>query len=284
MLQFVTDGSQLLSTLSESCRDDSYNEMCFVIKQMITYYKAMAPEMAAVIKRLQAYRDLIESLDSADGGNVGDALSMKGYDRNTQATWISSHQGAIVKQIGEAWSASLTSEQRGAIRAYTGSLYSDINATLRGLKKGLNRGFASADNEYCAKQIYSALSDARIPCDCVVYRGMSSAALGNLENLSDEELVGKVYTDNGFMSTSLNRNDAFSGKVQLEIEVPAGTNGAYVGYIGQHGHAESEVLLNMGQYLKIKNVSRDQYGNRIIRARVMLQKESENEQILVRRR
>ena len=98
---------------------------------------------------------------------------------------------------------------------------------------------------------------------------MNSTALGPLEKLSDQELIGAVFTDNGFMSTSLAQEDAFGGAVQLEIEVPKGAKGAYVGYISQQGHAESEVLFDMGQYIKILGVNRDQYGNRKIHARMM---------------
>lgn len=262
----VTDESRSLAALSESCHDGSYTTMEYVVRQIVLYIQSVMPDLAAVCKRLQAYRDLIESLDNVGASAVSCALEAKGYDKATQAKWISSYQGATVKQTGEQWSAGLNSEQRDAIRAYTGSSYSDINATLR----GLTEGFISADNKNCAIRIHSALDRCEIPCDCIVYRGMNASALGYLEELADQELVGQVYTDNGFMSTSLSSQDAFGGTVQLEIEVPKGAKGAYVGYISQQGHAESEVLFDVGQYLRILDVKRDQFGNRRIRARMML--------------
>lgn len=262
----MTDESRSLVALSESCRDGSYTAMEYIVRQMILYIQSVMPELAAVCKRLQAYRDLIVSLDHTGASAVSSVLEAKGYDKATQAKWISSYQSAMVKQVGEQWSAGLDSEQKGAVRAYTGSSYSDINATLR----GLTEGFISADNKKCAMRIHSALDGCEIPCDCIVYRGMNASALGHLRGLADQELVGQVYTDNGFMSTSLSSQDAFGGTVQLEIEVPKGAKGAYVGYISQHGHAESEVLFDMGQYLQILDARRDQFGNRKIRARVML--------------
>lgn len=35
-----------------------------------------------------------------------------------------------------------------------------------------------------------------------LYRGTSAEALGSLQNLSVDELVGKTFTEQGFMSTS----------------------------------------------------------------------------------
>lgn len=262
----TTEQSRGLLSLSESCRDSSYETMEYVLGQMVAHIQNVLPDLAAVHNRLVAYRDLIESLDSPAAAAVGSALEARGYDKATQEQWISSHRSATVKQIGEQWSAGLSGRQRDGVRAYTGSAYADINAALRGLAKG----FSSEDNLNCAKQIHSALQTSSIPCQCVVYRGMSSAALGDLKDLSDEELVDRVYTDNGFMSTSLSPDDAFGGNVQLEIEVPEGARGAYVGYISQHGHAESEVLFDRGQYLKILQVRRDQFGRRVIRARMLL--------------
>ena len=204
-------------------------------------------------------------MDSSNCSIVSERLAAKGYDKAIQKKWISSYQCVTVKQNGRAWAAELGTEQKEAIRAYTSTAYLDINATLRGIKKK----FYSETNRSFAKQIHLALEEHTIPCDCVVYRGLNSTALGPLEKLSDQELIGAVFTDNGFMSTSLGQEDAFRGAVQLEIEVPKGAKGAYIGYISQQGHTESEVLFNMGQYIQILDVKRDQYGNRKIHARMM---------------
>lgn len=261
----VVSESRSLVTLSESCCDNSYTVMEYVVRQILLDIQIVMAALAVVCKRLQAYRDLIESLDSTSFDAVSSALEAKGYDKITQAKWIVCFQNAMVKQYGEKWSASLSAKQKEAVRSYTGSSYSDINATLR----GLTDGFISEDNKNYAIQIHRALEECKIPCECIVYRGMKSVALGSLQNLSDQELVGKVYTDNGFLSTSLSSEDSFGGNIQLEIEVPKGAKGAYVGYISQQGHAESEVLFDRGQYMRILSVERDRYGNRRIRARIM---------------
>lgn len=55
----------------------------------------------------------------------------------------------------------------------------------------------------------------------------------------------------------------------LEIEVPKGSHGAYVGDISAAGHYESEVLFDAGQKMRIISVRYDRNGRRIIRVRIM---------------
>ena len=71
------------------------------------------------------------------------------------------------------------------------------------------------------------------------------------------------------MSTSLNSEDSFSGDIKLVISVPAGAKGAYVGYLSQLGHSESEVLFDMGSVMQITKVDRDKNGQRVIYAQMM---------------
>lgn len=261
----IQNQSRRLDALSGSCQDDSYDYMASILQQVIISVSGAMPDLAEVYHRLTAYRDLLESLDTPWASGVSARLEDSGYSQATQQQWISSYRQVTVKQTGEQWSDQLSPEQKAAVKAYTGMAYTNINATLR----GLTGNFQSEEYRIWARQLQGALQQASVPCDCVVYRGMKSEALGGLADLTDGELVGKVYTDNGFMSTSLNREDAFGGNVRLEIEVPKGAQGAYVGYIGAQGHTESEVLFNRGQYLKILSVTRDQNGCRVIRTRMM---------------
>lgn len=117
--------------------------------------------------------------------------------------------------------------------------------------------------------MHSALEKARIPCECKVYRGASSSALGKLRFLPDNMLVGHLLLDKGFMSTSLERGDAFDDDLLLEIEVPKNSRGVYVGYISAAGHYESEVLFDVRQVMKIKGVSRNSDGRKIINVVIM---------------
>ena len=170
----------------------------------------------------------------------------------------------LIENAGNKWSGSLPASQREAIHAYTGSAYANINSVLRGLSDRFSEG-----NYERAVEIHKALLSSPLPADCIVYRGVSSQALGKLKGLPDEALVGKVFRDKGFMSTSLNRGDAFGGDVLLEIEAPRGTPAAYVGHISQAGHYESEVLFDVNRIMKITSARRDMNGRRIIRVRIM---------------
>lgn len=170
----------------------------------------------------------------------------------------------LIKEHGKVWADSLPAEDKAAIHSYTGNGYININATLRGIEKQFEQG-----NYECAQKIHRALVSASIPSTCTVYRGVSSKALGMLRVLPDNMLVGKVISDKGFMSTSLERNSAFSNGMLLEIEVPKGSHGAYVGNISAAGHYESEVLFDAGQKMRITGIKHDTNGRRIISVRIL---------------
>ena len=170
-----------------------------------------------------------------------------------------------VKEAGKQWTDSLSKEQYAALSAYTGSAYININAALRGLSPSFQDG--CKEN---AILIHQALSASSIPQGCTVYRGASAAALGSMRNAPDDQLVGSFFSDNGFMSTSINSEDSFGGEIKLVIDVPAGAKGAYVGYLSQLGHSESEVLFDMGSVMQITKVDRNGNGQRVIHARMMV--------------
>lgn len=58
------------------------------------------------------------------------------------------------------------------------------------------------ENQATVNTIKSALDNPASPQDMTLYRGTSIEALGSLQNLSVDELVGKTFTEQGFMSTS----------------------------------------------------------------------------------
>lgn len=154
--------------------------------------------------------------------------------------------------------------EKKAVHDYTGIAYGNINATLRGIDKQFDEG-----NRECAVSLHEALGRASIPSECKVYRGVSSKALGKLKFLPDSMLAGKIISDDGFMSTSLDSESAFGGDLLLEIDVPKGSRGAYVGYISSAGHYESEVLFDAGQIMRITGARRDSNGRRIISVMIM---------------
>ena len=165
-----------------------------------------------------------------------------------------------IKQCGEQWSKNLSEKELSAVRDYTGTAYIGINAALRGIEKEMHPA-----NAECANTLHRVLKQTSLPEDCIVYRGTSSKALGVARVLPDSMLVGRTFTDRGFMSTSLYEKDAFGGEILLEIEAKKGSHGIYVGYSSSAGHYESEVLFDAGQTMKIIDVRRDESGRRILR-------------------
>lgn len=220
--------------------------------------------LAATAKDVaEAYQEIIDNdYISTITGSSAEAAAGASHIAAHAAGAVS--QADQIRSCGKQWAASLPAESRAAIRSYTGTAYSNINARLRGLESSFDPG-----NLECAQKIHQALSGASISNDCTVYRGVSSKALGRLRTLPDSVLVGKTFADHGFMSTSLDRNSAFGGDMLLEIDVPKGSYGAYVGDISSAGHYESEVLFDAGQQMRITGVRRDESGRRIVSVRIM---------------
>jgi len=99
----------------------------------------------------------------------------------------------------------------------------------------------------------SAVDNAALSEDMILYRETSVEALGNLKNLSPEELVGKQITESGFMSTSTSSEVAsgtFFGNLQITIEASSGVHALDISSISQYTN-EAEILFNAGQKMTI---------------------------------
>lgn len=141
----------------------------------------------------------------------------------------------------------LSQEQIDALIKYSGDDYENINRALRGFE------MATPENQATINTMKSALDNASLPKDMVLYRGTSTEALGNLKNLSPEELIGKQITASGFMSTSMSSTVAsgtFSGNLQIKIEAFSGAHALDISAISQYSN-EAEVLFNAGQKMTI---------------------------------
>ena len=141
----------------------------------------------------------------------------------------------------------LSQAQIDALVRYTGDDYVNINNSLRGLEK------ATPANQATIDIMRDTLGNASLPNDMTLYRGTSTRALGALEGLSPNELVGRSFVEDGFMSTSTDNTVAtgtFSGNMQMTIEAPRGSNAMDVAPISQYA-GESEILFNAGQQMRI---------------------------------
>jgi hypothetical protein len=141
----------------------------------------------------------------------------------------------------EDWRKSLTTQERDALRKYTGSWYARWNNDLR-------HGDPETPEIKAARQ---ALERAIIPRDLIVSRGMSQVPRSWMG-----ASPGTVIHDPAFLSTAA-QSTGFGGDVQLRIFIPKGSKGAYLG-AGDHsafGHSEAEVLLPPGTTMRILSKS-----------------------------
>ena len=142
-----------------------------------------------------------------------------------------------------------TREEANALTTYTGGSYSTINGALR-------QGGTNAT----ARHMQSGMRP--MPRDMLVHRGCNFQQfnLGSYEQAL--QLVGKEVTEKGFLSTSAGGTPAFSGSVLVDVEIPAGTYGAYVQSIS-HYYNEKEFVVAAGTRYKVLSVRKEGYQTRI---------------------
>ena len=146
----------------------------------------------------------------------------------------------------------LSNQQKQAINKYTGSAYREINGFLRGL-----RNASDIIKEITIPKLTEGLSQGKLNMNTILFRGADidmftddfvDRLMGN-----PQSVVGEVFKDKGFMSTSIASNSAFDKNISLQILAPKGTEGVYVKEFSQFKH-ENEFLLQKGTELKIVKV------------------------------
>ena len=160
--------------------------------------------------------------------------------------------------------------QSGALWDYTMAGYSAINKYLR-------HGTPPADDEQAEsvngiKDIDSLIAAQTLNTPIKVIRGVDGAVFGlksydgTGEDLSG--LVGSVFRDKGFTSTSVKYGAGFYG-VQLEITVPSGKGrGVYVGKESSHP-TENEYLLKRNSRFMITGYGKAPDGEALLKIQVI---------------
>ena len=209
--------------------------------------------------RFRLRRDEIPagSLDEVDGiaDDIAEAtqISTGGFTKFT----CKGEAEAWADEAFSSWEKGITTSERQGIYDYTtDEFYQNINNVLRGLETEYAPGNATR-----VEEITSALGKASVPEPITVYRGVGRSALGDLQGLSPEQLVGHMIEDDAFMSTSLVPEGAFSKPVTYIIKVPQGAEAAFIGDISYYGSKEVELLLNRGQQMIIQEATEDALGN-----------------------
>ncbi len=135
-----------------------------------------------------------------------------------------------------------TDQQKDALFEYTKFDYEDINGALR---------TGEADDYYVAQKIQDiteVLDKSVIEKDTVFFRGIEWGGAEKMFGLpegclartdkEDISLVGRIGTDNGFMSCGAARGTGLHDFVDMEILAPAGTKGLYCEPFSAHGFGD----------------------------------------------
>jgi len=135
-------------------------------------------------------------------------------------------------------SVSLTSEERQAVKGYTGSGYTAINEALRNSQqvKGL-------DLAKRIRLIDKAIAKATVEQDVIIGRKT------NNPTWKTNAKAGQVVQDNGFLSSSVTEG-TWSGDIYLNILVRKGSNALLVQGISNHPD-EDEVMLPRGSQFHV---------------------------------
>lgn len=140
----------------------------------------------------------------------------------------------------------LTPDEIQALTDYSGSNYTNINDSLRGLDT------PTPENAETIRIMRETLGKSSLADDMTLYRGTSTSELGDLMDLAPDELIGKSYKQSGFMSTSADQTVArqFTKNMRVTINAPAGSHGLNISPISKYPW-EAEYLFDIGQELLI---------------------------------
>lgn len=215
-----------------------------------------------IIKQRKEKSSVYYRFDSGEA--VNDFFYFDGEERGLLAKKQSQHR---------QWMEGLTQDEKNKIYDYTASGYGDINDYLRrrGMWKEINEDKIKDATQY----LDSAISKYRLKDNITVQRGVMEDVLDDMiSQYGDdiEKLVGKVFHDNGYLSTTaLHGNPVATTKpVIFEIDVPAGIGrGAYVNELSGFTDAEYEFLLRRGADYIITDVTEELDAGKIIIKMVM---------------
>lgn len=167
----------------------------------------------------------------------------------------------VLSKDAAPWASSLTEDQRGAIDAYTGDIYAELNGWLRS-------GMESEDDwlESLTSDIDSALASFTLSQDISVLRGTSTEVLKEL-GLTVDKAVGKTLWDPAYLSSTIAKSvaDDFADmavgtsggqRVFLQFDIPAGEGrGAFVDSISANS-GELEFLIRRDAQFEVYAVDK----------------------------
>lgn len=191
----------------------------------------------------------------------GRARSGGGGSSFDASSFSDTSEASMSSQFAPALSA-LNATERTFLKDYTGSGYY-VNKILR--EEGFDPGkFPSSGMTQKVNALDSALKQGQLTESIKLYRGLSSSQL-EAGFAAGAIKPGMTITDPGFMSTSINGKNAFSGNIRYNLFAPAGTKGLYVQDISQHS-GEREFLLPRNTTIRVLKIEKSSAGKWIVDA------------------
>lgn len=254
-------------------------------------------EYSKLLQKLNDAKQNVKNLTPKPDNPFGpDAYSQK---RKDDAWWAHSSKEAdknLREVCGEVW-RDATDEERDAIYEYTRSFHK-FNEPLRGYEYGTSRylgvgntdlNASYANNGKRLNAMTSIIDKSSYDHDMWLNRGcgfdgmdkflqcdMDLLRYGSQEEL-ENELMGKVITEYGFMSCGSSKGRGFGGDVMLNVYAPTGTKMMYVEPFSAFGDGdgknwdgvnkqsslgdELETILQQGTQFRITKV--DKSGGKI---------------------
>lgn len=189
------------------------------------------------------------------------------------------------------WIHKITEDEQEAIEDYTGPYHKQINQYLRGQKIDLNfgefqRAYTEEEIKAMAERVTGALSKSKTTKSFTTLRGVSERGFARLfpdapdiakqdslyskswlqNQIESGQIKNRLVEDSGLLSTSPYTGEeggAYAKEVMLNIEIPEGTEGAYVAPISSF-RAEREFLINPGYKMQIVDAETKKVGKKEI--------------------
>ena len=171
------------------------------------------------------------------------------------------HQSIAESKLN-GWRVDPTTAERDAISSYSRSGYLKMNENLR----FGNYAPDSVKREISA--LHGFLDKCETQEELYLSRGVTKPALdkmfgGDGWRKNSSSLVGSVFTDKGFVSTTPYQGGGFGGDVVMYIKAPKGTKGAYIKDFAASSE-EREFLIQSDTSFVVRNIVEevDKWGDK----------------------
>ncbi len=171
------------------------------------------------------------------------------------------HQSIAESRLN-GWRVEPTTAERDAISSYSRSGYLKMNENLR----FGNYAPDSVKREISA--LHGFLDKCETQEELYLSRGVTKPALdkmfdGDGWRKNSSSLVGSVFTDKGFVSTTPYQGGGFGGDVVMYIKAPKGTKGAYIKDFAASSE-EKEFLIQSNTSFVVRNIVEevDKWGDK----------------------